>query len=250
MIIDAHTHVANPCLRDSADGLSLDEYVAIMDEYGVDKVWISPTAGLYGTGEYPASNRFIYEFTKGREDRFVPFFTVNPNYGESTLSEIKRCVEEYGMRGIKLHPWLQSFQISLPIVDRITEACINHNLPMIFHDGTPPYSSPLQIANLAERYPEATVILGHSGLIEMYANAILAAKRLKNVYLCLCGPSISHLQLIVDSVDPSKIMFGTDFGLSRSPASLRYRKKMWDYVKMDDGTRDMVFYKNAQSLLP
>ena len=101
MIIDTHTHIADPCPRDNAGELKRDCYIRLLDEYGVSKVWISAVAGLYATGDYQSSNRYMYEFTKGHEDRFVPFFTVNPNYGETVLDEIKRCVFEYDMRGMK-----------------------------------------------------------------------------------------------------------------------------------------------------
>ena len=230
--------------------LERDEFIGILDFYGVDRAWVSPVAGLYATGDYPASNRFIYEYSRGYENRIVPFFTVNPNYGVRVLEEIKRCAEDLGLRGMKFHPWLQAFPVTMPMMDRIVEECIRYRLPILFHDGTPPYSSTLQIANLAERYPEATIILGHAGNVEAYSDAILAAQRLNNVYLCLSGPSISQLQAIVDRVDSSKLLFGTDFGFSRNPAALRYRKEMWNYVKIDPEARDRVFYKNALELLP
>ena len=249
MIIDTHTHLTDPSRRDNAMRYTKEEYFGVLDEHGVDLVWTSAVAGLYATGDYPASNRFMYEFFKGEEKRIVPFFTVNPNYGDTVLEEIKRCVEEYNFRGLKLHPWLQSFHISMPIVDRIIEQCIRYNIPLIFHDGTPPYSSTLQIANLAERYPEAIVILGHAGLCESYAEAIRAAKRLENIYLCLCGPSISQLQIIVDNVDPSRLLFGTDYTGPPNHAALRYRIEMWKYINISAETRDKVFFKNALALL-
>lgn len=249
MIIDTHVHIADPCPRDDANELKEAELLSIMDEYGVEKVWISSVAGLYATGDYPASNKYMYELSKCCGNRIVPFFTVNPNYGVSTLEEIKRCTEEYGFRGMKFHPWLQAFPVTLPIINCIIEECIRYKLPLLFHDGTPPYSSTLQIANLAERFPEATVILGHAGNVEAYANAILAAQRLPNIYLCLSGPSISQLQAIVQAVEPSKLMFGSDFGMSRNPAPLKYRLQMWDYVELNSETRNMIFYRNAADML-
>ena len=250
MIIDTHTHMNDGFSRVGNDqGLSKEETLEAMDENNVSQIWTSPVNGLYANGDYEECNKSLYNFCKGNEDRLVGFFTVNPNYGSKTLGEIRRCVEDYGFKGLKLHPWLQAFPITMKAMDMITEECIKYDVPIIFHDGTPPYASTLQIANLAERYPEAKIILGHSGLIEMYDNAISAANRQKNVYLCLCGPSISQLQKIVDNVSSDKIMFGSDFGFGRSTASLVYRLDMWNYVKMDDATREKLFYRNAIELI-
>jgi len=251
MIIDTHTHMSDGMFRaGDPPGLSREKILKAMDENQVSRIWVSPASGLYANGEYEACNKSLYHFCRGFEDRLTGFFTVNPNYGKRTLDEVKRCVEDYGFKGLKLHPWLQSFPISLAAVNDITEMCIRYNIPILFHDGTPPYASTLQVANLAERYPEAAIILGHSGLIEMYDNAITAANRLKNIYLCLCGPSIFQLQKIVDNVSSDKIMFGSDFGFSSSKACLIYRLDMWNYVNMSDEKRKKLFYINALRMIP
>lgn len=250
MIIDTHTHMSDGLFRvGDPPGLSREEILKAMDENNLSRIWVSPASGLYANGEYEACNKSLYNFCRGFEERLTGFFTVNPNYGKKTLDEVKRCVEDYGFKGLKLHSWLQSFPISLNAVNDITEACIGYGIPMLFHDGTPPYASTLQVANLAERYPEATIILGHSGLIEMYDNAISAANRLKNIYLCLSGPSIFHLQKIVDSVSSDKFMFGSDFGFGSSTAGLVYRLDMWNYVNIGDEIRRKLFYENALRLV-
>jgi predicted TIM-barrel fold metal-dependent hydrolase len=84
----------------------------------------------------------------------------------------------------------------------------------------------------------------------MYDNAISAANKYRNLYLCLCGPSISHLQKIVDGVDSDRILFGTDFGFTMSFASLIYRLDMWNYVSMGHVVKEKLFYRNAEVLIP
>ena len=242
MIIDTHTHI-------NGGIYSPGEYLSILDEYDVSKVWISSVEGITAHGKYRESNKFLYNFCKDHEDRLVGFCSVNPNCGTEVIDELKKCKEVYGFPGLKLHPWLQGFPVSSSIMDDITEACIRNDMPIIFHDGTPPYSSTLQIAGLAERYPEAKIILGHSGLIEMYDDAISAARRLKNIYLSVCGPSIYQLGKIVSSVPDDRIMFGSDFGFSNSVNGLKYRLDMWNYVEMEDSLRKKLFYSNAVSFM-
>ena len=250
-IIDAHTHMSDGLFRGPQDkGFDMGEMLSALDAFGVGRVWISPASGLYANGEFPAANEALFRFCREAGGRMEGFFTVNPNYGEKSVEEVHRCVQQYGFRGLKLHPWLQSFPVSIPAVGRVVEACIGYGIPILFHDGTPPYASTLQIANLAERYPKATILLGHAGLIETYDNAIAAANRMKNLYLCLCGPSIFHLQKIVASVPAEKLLFGTDFGFAPNTAALRYRIKMWDYVELPEQTREQIYWRTAETLLP
>jgi predicted TIM-barrel fold metal-dependent hydrolase len=249
-IIDTHVHMSDGKYRvGDVPALTTQETLDLMDWCNVEKVWISATSGLYGIGEYAECNKNLYEFCKKYEKRLIGFLTVNPNYSKKTLDEIKRCVEVYGFKGLKLHTWLQGCPVTHSSISFITEECIKYNLPILFHDGTSPYASTLQIANLASIYPEARIILGHSGLIETYDNAIHAANKYKNIYLSLCGPSIFQLQKIVDNVSSDKIMFGSDFGFGKSTYPLINRLDMFNYISMDDEIREKLFYINAEKFL-
>lgn len=250
-IIDTHTHMTDGKFRaGDSPGLTFTETLKAMDDNGIFRIWCSPSSGLYANGEYGECNRAMYKFFKGEQARIKGFFTVNPNYGIKTLDEIKRCVEDYGFAGLKLHPWLQAFPVTTNLIDKITEICTKYDIPIIFHDGTPPYASTLQIANLAERHPNAKIILGHSGLLEMYDDAISAAKRLNNIYLSITGPSISHIQAIVKNVSIEKLFFGSDFGFTRSTAALVYRLDMWNYINIDEDSKKKIFYDNAMRIIP
>lgn len=250
--IDTHVHIADHCFRQGSSPVT-DPFWMLdkMDQYDVEASWISPVSGLYPTDEFLNANKNLHSFCKVSPERLKGFITVNPSYSkEIILDEIKRSVEEFGFRGVKLHPWMQAFPMSTPTINDIAEACIRYKLPMLFHDGTPPYATSFAVANLAQRYPEATVILGHSGLIETYSNAIAACNRLPNIWLCACGPSISHLQKIVNEADCNRILFGTDFGFGLSTDSLRYRTEMWQYVEMEEHVREKIYYGNAERLIP
>ena len=250
MIIDTHVHMTDGRFRKGDDkGLSSGETIDLMDACDIEKIWISPTSGLYGAGEYEVSNYELFKFCSYSPKRFIGFCTVNPNYGSTTIDEIRRCVYDYGFKGLKLHTWLQGCPVSHESVSLITEECIDLDIPMIFHDGTAPYASTLQVVNLASRYPQARIILGHAGLIESCNEAIHAANKYPNVYLSLTGPSIFYLQKIIDETDKTKIMFGSDFGFGKSSFPLKNRLDMFRFVEMSEDTRDKLFYVNADNFL-
>ena len=60
-------------------------------------------------------------------------------------------------------------------------------IPVLFHDGTPPYSAPLQLAALARRHPRTTIVLGHGGLHDLWREAWAAVESTDNVHICLCA---------------------------------------------------------------
>jgi predicted TIM-barrel fold metal-dependent hydrolase len=79
------------------------------------------------------------------------------------------------------------------------------------HSGTPPHTEPLQIATLADIFPDATIILAHAGLSETYAaDARAAAKRHDNVYLeTSCLPA-GYTGMAIRELGADKVMFGSD----------------------------------------
>lgn len=135
------------------------------------------------------------------------------------------------MKGLTLHPWLQGFASSDPIVYPLIEEAVRLNIPVIFHDGTPPYSTPLQTCHLARLYPEARIILGHSGLMDMWRNVLKGAEVNRNVYLCTTRLPLSALQTMVKALGTDRLVFGTnlaesDFDTLRTRLGLIYHLKV------------------------
>lgn len=248
MIVDTHVHMYDGGWPpQSPGGLSTAEMLDVMDRYGISRVWISPVTGL--VKDFREGNDSLYRFTRPCPERFGMFCTVNPNYGDEAVAEIKRCKETLGCKGIKLHPWLQAFSTSYPIALKVIEECAKLDLPVLFHDGTPPYCDSLQVAWLAEACPDARVILGHAGLMDFYRNAISAAKRLPNIYLCLCGPSIGDVRQILREVDNDRLLFGSDFG-GKSTRILDDFKGILDNALENYDQKRKIYFENAERLIP
>ncbi|PKQ14226.1 MAG: amidohydrolase, partial [Actinobacteria bacterium HGW-Actinobacteria-8] len=122
------------------------------------------------------------------------------------------------------------------------------DMPIIFHDGTPPYSGSLQIANLAYRHPDLTVILGHSGLRDTWLEALAAVKRYPNIWLCFCGAAPYGIRKIVKEADTSRLMFGTDNGFSSARGGCEYRMAQITSLAVSDVVKAAILGGNAQRL--
>jgi hypothetical protein len=247
MKVDCHVH--QPARREDGTYPYLaKEYVAFMDELEID---ISVIFTIDGFWQDPcACNDFLADWCAGYPDRLVPFCTVDPRKKNAAL-EVERCVEQLGMRGIKLHNWLQGFSPLEPFMAPVCETAQRLGIPMIFHDGTPPYSSSLQIARLAAEYPELKVILGHAGLHDLWPEAIAAGRRNRNVYLCMCATPPFAMERIVDEVPTEQIVFGSDGGLFHTVDQpyVDYRFREFEELDISPEVKAAILGDNARKLL-
>jgi predicted TIM-barrel fold metal-dependent hydrolase len=248
-IIDTHVHLYDGGWPpETATGLTNRQMLDLMDGLGVEQVWVSPVSGLIR--DFQEFNNDLFEFTRIAPGRLRPFYVVNPVYLDEAIAELDRVAGAMGADGLKLHPWLQAFSVTYPCVDRVVEACVRHELPILFHDGTPPYSDSLQVASLAERFPEAKIILGHAGLYDGYRSAIAAAKRHKNIYLCVCGPAIADTRAMIATLGPERILYGSDGGKLVSKTTFVQRIKLIREAAQDEKIARQILEENPRALVP
>jgi len=97
--------------------------------------------------------------------RLTLLATVHLAEGEAALDEARRCLEVLGVGGFKVHLWLQGETMTSPVMDALCGVAAEHDVPLMFHDGTPPYALLSQVGLLTERFPRTRFILGHSGIL-------------------------------------------------------------------------------------
>ena len=241
MIVDCHTHYAGRSYAHLRPGTLLES----MDRYGIDHSVVFTLDGLFA--DFRHHNDELAEYVSQHTGRFTGFCTVNPR-DHGAAEEVHRAVHELGLKGLKLHPWVQGFSPIEAYMDPVARACADLRVPIIFHDGTPPYSTPLQVATVAERHPDVTVILGHSGLLDLWPEALEAARRLDNVFLCLCGPPTSAMQALVDGAPHDRILFGSDTGFG-ADYQARHRLQQVRALQLPPESLDAILGGNAIRLL-
>lgn len=233
MIIDAHTHLL--------DG-DVDKFVADLDGEGVDGALLFTLKGF--SGDYRSSNTELAQKAREYPDRLFPFMTVHPADERAALDEMKRAKYDLGMKGIKLHPWLQAFSPLDPRVYSVVESAIELELPIVFHDGTPPFTQPLLFGYLAHLYPEARIILGHGGLRDMWQDAIRVAELHQNITICACGLTQESLAVTVQRIGADRIMFGSDYPFGGSER-LRLALRQVESLEVSLDQRQQLLSKTA-----
>ncbi len=207
-VIDVHTHMPGVHVT-GITGHQQQEFLDLMDSNGVDQAWVFTLDGLFF--DPVPYNDLLLQFCSASPERLIPFCTIHPRY-PNAVEELRRCVLDLGMRGLKLHPWTQAFSPNDAMMDPIGEELSSLGIPVLFHDGTPPNSSPMQVAYFAMRHPKVPVILGHAGLHDLWKEAVYAAMRYPNIYLCPSGMPPYGITYALRHVPIERFMFGSDAG--------------------------------------
>jgi len=215
-----------------------------MNQFGINKAVICPMGrGLIDT---PRGNDEIAAVLRRYPDRFVGFAGANPWYEEEALKELDRAVGKLGFKGLKLHPALQGILACDDLVYPLVERAIKLRIPVYIHSGTPPYSLPFQIGELANTFPEATIIMGHFGYDAFWTDVLPVAKKNDNLFLETSRhPVNQHVERCVEELGAERILFGTDL-----PYTNPYREvEKIRLLKINEEARRKILGENMAEIL-
>lgn len=258
MILDSHVHLMSDtrgwyAYKRQSGGSDAQRWdgprlLALLDEVGIDRCFLFTLAGLYGFSDARRANDEIAEAVAAHTPRFIGFGTVFPHQDrEAAARETERAVRELGLRGLKFHPWLQSFPANTSDLWPTLEVCSQYRLPVLFHTGTPPYSQPFQVMSQARRFPAVPMILGHFGKL-LGLDAVHAAQACPNLYLETSGGQIADYLYGLERIDPSRILFGTDLPIGGA-ASARWNLTKLHSLPLTKAQLAGVLGGNAQRLI-
>jgi len=248
MIIDAHVHL-RPGLGPVKE--QAEELARFADVFQIEKMCLSLGRSRERTPtpeEFRAANDSVMEVARHMPDRYVGFCYLNPTYHDESQREIDRCIVEGGMGGIKL--WI-AIPCSNPCVFPIVERAIELSVPIVQHTwlkatGNYPYeSTPYDFAELAARYPEAKLMMGHTG--GDWELGIKLIRHLPNTYADICGgnPAAGIVEMCVRELGAERVLYGSD-APGRSFAS--QIAKVYG-AAITDTERALVLGQNMERLL-
>jgi predicted TIM-barrel fold metal-dependent hydrolase len=158
-----------------------------------------------------------------------------------------------GIRGLKLHPAIQSFHPNDAEARELYKLASDNQIPVIWHCGPvdiePKKARQLsQVANYEtpiKELPETTFILGHSGALQC-DQAVDLQMRYPNVLLEVSCISLEQMDYVFRNADEDRIMFGSDWPFYHP--SLQMAKVL---ILTEDNLRlrKKVLYDNAARLL-
>lgn len=246
---DVHCHLAN--LAGNTPEERLGRLIEIGDRLGIGRVCVF--MGLkWSYDPTPADmrqqNDEVLAAIKRWPDRAFGFVYLNPKHPRECLDELNRCVADGPMVGVKLWVAVRANDKALdPIVERATElkAVILQHSWIKLGGNLPGESTPMDVAELAARHPDARIICGHTG--GDWEQGVRAIRARQNVCVELGGgdPVAGMTEMAVRELGAERVLFGSD-AAGRSFAS--QLGKVHGAAISDDAKR-LVFAGNLKRLL-
>lgn len=206
-VFDAHMHVDNvPSLGWS---MSAADCIRRMDDAGVESAIIMTITDAPALN--PSALELIAAACAEYPRRLHGFARLHPGYGEHAINLLRTAVRDLGFIGLKLHPVSTLSHPSGPDTVAIVREAADLGVPVLFHCGDEPMTTPYQIAPLAGKCPEAQIILGHMGGYYHVDDAIAAAEKFPNLYLETSAmPFPQKIHEAVRRIGAGRVIFGSD----------------------------------------
>jgi len=277
MIIDSHTHVFPPKIRQNrsyyidsdpcfarlysdpkAKLVTSDELISSMDRADVDFSIILNIG--WTTHELCfETNDYIMDSISRYPKRLIGFCSVQLQSPDVAIKEIERCAKG-GLKGVgELRPDIQLLDIgdTTPI-DLLADIMKKYNLILLTHASEPVghkypgkgVVTPEVLYSVIINNPELTIICSHwGGGLPFYALMPEVKNNMSNVYFDTAASPFLYSPKIyeqaVQLVGADKILFGSDYPLLKQERCI----KEIELCALPKEAKSMILASNAQSLL-
>ena len=265
-IVDMHGHVGAfyGCFLPSSP---LDRMRQRLKRCGVRRIVCSHHSAL--ACDVESGNQLMKEIVSAHPEEFLAYWVINPNSPEITVRDLRCYHRLTGFVGLKFWPDYHLVPVNSPKYAAALEFADAHGLLVLVHTfGHSPFDSPGLLAEVAQRYPRATFLMGHSGYGE-WERSVAIARDMPNVYLDLTSvvqaldfsqmpggslmpsapmlsPQVNGLiEYMVETAGSRKIVFGSDLPWY----SQHYHAGAVLFARISDEDRHHILHRNAERLL-
>lgn len=258
MIIDAHAHIyPDKIARRASDSISkfydigmceegtVSRLIALGDEYGIDKFLVHSVATT--PEQTGIITNYISSVVNDYPDRMIGFTSLHPD-SDDIADEVDRAID-LGLKGIKLHPDFQEFNIDSDAAFRIYEV-IEGRLPVLIHTGDyrTQFSKPERILNVIKRFPRLTVIAAHFGGWSEWDSAA-AALAGTGVYVDTSSSQYAlppgKIRELLDRYGENYCIFGSDYPMW----NVKHELDMLMPLFRSDEEKEKVLHDNIEKLV-
>lgn len=277
MIIDFHTHIFPPWVKERRDEyikrdpcfslhysppeakiVTADELIASMDETGVD-LSVALNIGWVSHELCRETNDYILEAISRYPDRLIGFCSIQPRAGDAAVAELERCAKA-GAKGVgEMKCDVQGFNLTdgammKPVVDTMVDydmILLTHSSEPVGHQYIGKSSiTPDILYSFILDFPDLKLVCAHwGGGLPFYALMPEVAKALTNVFfdtaatIFLYQPQI--FQQVSEIIGSDKILFGSDYPLI-SQSRIIAQIQSLELLQED---KNNILGDNAQKLL-
>ncbi len=270
IVIDFHLHIPEKWVKkEIPPEVVAESLLQFMDETGIDIGVILPIAPY-------VSNDYIYRIISYESKRLVGFASVVPNPADIAIKELRRAIEDLGLRGLKLHPGMQGFYILHPNVIKVIRFAGELGVPVVIHAMKGDLSTlyfksvkehALPVPDKIEDYDllpvlvsGTTIVYAHMGGLLGFREFMVIAARHPNVYLDTSYSLVTIVEEIgqqrfasyIKHLGAEKFLFGSDHIIGLTPDWLSARNQIMIIKNLPELTneeKELILSKNAKKIL-
>ena len=203
-IIDSHGHVGRYAF--AIPDVSPRSMVESMDRLGIRTILCSSMRAA--SQDVESGNAEVLEAMQAHRGRILGYVAVYPFDQQQVRRSVERWLEA-GFIGLKFHNQ-NGFAYDEPAYEPAYAIANERSLPLLFHTWGAE-SGLGEIGAIADRHPQASFLLAHSGVSDEEVYVELA-RRHANVYLELCVSRSPRglVARLVEAVGAEKVIWGSD----------------------------------------
>ncbi len=215
LVFDSHTHIMEPggnvggrFMMYHGDKKQVEEVFRLM---GVDAYVVAPWHGIW-TDTDAGNDTMLDIVQEGGDIRAYGYVMMNPTYGDNVAEKADYYHNQLRIPGLKMFYNRSGIRYNDPIYDPWWEIANKNKLfALLDYGGYPSYLA--DVADIAERYPDVSLFLDHTGRsFEAAQGDIPLAKKYPNVYLQITYTSVPQgmMEYFCKEGVADRVMYGTD----------------------------------------
>lgn len=261
MIVDCHVHL-NHYADENADALPTT-LATLQTTMRRNRVDIAIILTSYKVSPGRPSTRQVVDAVKGLPNLRVVAGISWDTFGPEQINELDGLLAAHSICGLKLYPGYQPFYPADPKLAPAYALAAKYDVPVMIHcgdtytsKGKVKYSHPLHVDEAAVDFPDVKFIICHLGN-PWFTDCMEVVYKNSNVFADISGLVLGNFtdrfeeymrgqlqELLVWGVDPSHVLYGTDWPISSMESYLEFVEDLKVPIK----ERDMIMWENAVQL--
>ena len=244
-----------PFLDQVAYRTSIDDYISVMDKFSIDKAVIVSFNITTAYGICMVTNDDVANLVALYPDRLIGFGCIDVPAPDAN-DQLDYAINSLELKGIKLVPPVQKFDISDQKYDSLWKKMVDLNVPLWTHGGhqvstkgaVAKFGHPMLIDEVAMRHEDLVIIIGHLGT-PWFWDTYSVVLRHPNVYVDISAHPELYMYFPWDAYTKgnieNKVLFGSDYPLCQWSQILQALKEL----PISEGFKKKILEINAAKLL-
>jgi predicted TIM-barrel fold metal-dependent hydrolase len=230
-IIDANAWLGHYPFRAVPDNTT-DGLLRLMDRHGIEQAAVSSLHSVF-YADPQCGNDELARWVAPHRDRLIPSATIKPGYA-GWQADLRQCVEDWGMRGVRLFPAHHRFSLSSPQCIELAHAAAEKGLhlaiPLRLEDRRQRHWMDItdevrlaDIADLSRACPEVNIVVLEA--ISVESSVFVTDPSLKNArvffeFSRMASVLQRSIPKLIHSMGSARLVFGTGMPLKIPGAAL------------------------------